>query len=823
VTTLFEALEVTSWRRLRAMGRRRGLPLSSNMRKADLVQRLAQALLDPINLEVALSGLSESEQQALNDLLAGGGRLPLRYMRPRHGDLRSTGKVLQRDNASLSPLESLRRQGIIFYDRATHDVFVPTDIIPHLPMPAQPARPGPPAAAGDYEPAMVATHDLACLLALLQVNAVRPLHARWLPPRLLAEWGRRCARPPASPQARGELRTGRRRFLHYLAEAAGLLGLAGPFLTPTPAAWAWLDSSPDERLNALWRACVTPDPAVWRAYRLPGHNLTPHPDKLIAAVVQALPTLDPSDPLAFAAALLARQPALRDLLPANFFYADAELTAAIADLLTGPLVWLGGVRMEDWKDGRLEDWKTGRMVGWLESNPPNPPIHQPTSSPVYQPTNPSNYQSTSLPTFQSSNHPTLQPSNPVLHLTAWGAAWLGLAPPPEVPPAPRFALTSVNPHDERQGALIFSLSSALPDPAHLMVLMEVGSREYGVGSKEEGSHDLQESARSHLPTSYFLLPTSYRVTAASFARALHGGWSPPALLDALNELAGRPLTGQETVMVRAWAEAAERVTIRRLTLLETSDPQVIDRLAASRRGRSLIVRTLSPRAVVVDEARLDQLVRRLVQQEGVGPEVGSRGVGSRGVGSKGVGSREYGREAGSKGDTSTPYSLLPTPYSLLPTPGPSGAAHIWLALKVYQGLGQYVRLPARTPQALLEHLAQADPDALAAAETAAEAVLAAIQDAVAGRAPFPPWPEDGLPVEESLAVIQAALAEGRALEMDYYTAGRDVLTHRVVEPYRLEQRGEVPYLVGFCRLAQAERVFRVDRIRRIKIAEPDEN
>jgi proteasome accessory factor C len=144
-------------------------------------------------------------------------------------------------------------------------------------------------------------------------------------------------------------------------------------------------------------------------------------------------------------------------------------------------------------------------------------------------------------------------------------------------------------------------------------------------------------------------------------------------------------------------------------------------------------------------------------------------------------------------------------------------------LKVYQGLGQFIRLPAHTPQALLDHLAsQAGPDALAVAETAAEATLAALQEAIVGRAAFPPWPEDGLPVAESLALIRQALAEGQALEMDYYTAGRDVLTQRVVEPYRLEQRGQVRYLVGFCHRAQAERVFRLDRIYSIvKVPLPD--
>ncbi len=67
-------------------------------------------------------------------------------------------------------------------------------------------------------------------------------------------------------------------------------------------------------------------------------------------------------------------------------------------------------------------------------------------------------------------------------------------------------------------------------------------------------------------------------------------------------------------------------------------------------------------------------------------------------------------------------------------------------------------------------------------------------------------------MEESLTLIEEALAGGNLLAMDYYTAGRDVVTHRVVEPYRLEERDEVHYLVGFCHRAQAERVFRLDRI-----------
>ena len=83
------------------------------------------------------------------------------------------------------------------------------------------------------------------------------------------------------------------------------------------------------------------------------------------------------------------------------------------------------------------------------------------------------------------------------------------------------------------------------------------------------------------------------------------------------------------------------------------------------------------------------------------------------------------------------------------------------------------------------------------------------------------WGRSTLRVADSLAAIECALAEGQALALDYYTAGRDEVTHRVVEPYRIERRstrhGDEVYLVAFCHRAQAERVFRVDRIRALKL------
>lgn len=306
-----------------------------------------------------------------------------------------------------------------------------------------------------------------------------------------------------------------------------------------------------------------------------------------------------------------------------------------------------------------------------------------------------------------------------------------------------------------------------------MVALEIGNREDEVGSK---------GRNSALLPSYSLI-----VTPASFARALQSGWSPPALLDALNRLTDRPLTGAENALLRIWTEASQRVNLSPAWLLETTDPAIIKRLASTRRGRTLIHRTLSPRTVVVDPARLDQLVRRLVEQEGMPPKM------------PGVNSGQFEARGGK-----------------------SSSSLIWLTVQVYQQLGQYIALPVRIPQFILDQLTSlVQPADLASAEIAVEQTLTALRLALDGRVPFPAFQagaEAGLAVEESLRLIGQALAGGQKVRLHYYAASTDTLSWRLVEPYRLEWHHDTPYLVGFCHHAQAERTFRVDRIRAIQAA-----
>lgn len=60
--------------------------------------------------------------------------------------------------------------------------------------------------------------------------------------------------------------------------------------------------------------------------------------------------------------------------------------------------------------------------------------------------------------------------------------------------------------------------------------------------------------------------------------------------------------------------------------------------------------------------------------------------------------------------------------------------------------------------------------------------------------------------------VRAALREARALALEYYSASRDVLSHRVVDPIRVVLVGDHSYLEAWSREAEGVRLFRFDRI-----------
>lgn len=70
-----------------------------------------------------------------------------------------------------------------------------------------------------------------------------------------------------------------------------------------------------------------------------------------------------------------------------------------------------------------------------------------------------------------------------------------------------------------------------------------------------------------------------------------------------------------------------------------------------------------------------------------------------------------------------------------------------------------------------------------------------------------------------LAAVRTAVEQSRQVSIDYYSYGRDEPSRRLVEPWRLLAREGHWYVLAFCRTADGERLFRVDRIARAELTD----
>jgi proteasome accessory factor C len=113
-------------------------------------------------------------------------------------------------------------------------------------------------------------------------------------------------------------------------------------------------------------------------------------------------------------------------------------------------------------------------------------------------------------------------------------------------------------------------------------------------------------------------------------------------------------------------------------------------------------------------------------------------------------------------------------------------------------------------RALLDVPGIVDPEAarsaIAKIESAAGTATGAREGAAAAV-------DEPAPIEsQAAAAVRAAVRDGRALALDYYSASHDALSSRVVDPIRVVLVGDRTYLEAWCRTAEAVRLFRFDRI-----------
>jgi hypothetical protein len=292
-------------------------------------------------------------------------------------------------------------------------------------------------------------------------------------------------------------------------------------------------------------------------------------------------------------------------------------------------------------------------------------------------------------------------------------------------------------------------------------------------------------------------PGAAQLTRASLAGASRREVSE--LVHLLNRGLDGSVPGKAVGHLWDWAGQGTSLAIRRVTLLEADEADLLAHLAGQRGIRRHFRRSHGRHAVEVDSNTLESLLRKLHHQ-GLAPDVGVE-LRPR---ERPIASRRW---------------------------GPEDAGHLLLAAKVYN------RLPGRSPlgstrhrfrpthgvpQTTLDRLAEGlPPRVLETVEQMADDALRRMYEAIDGwRAP--PLFEDerlaGQALDEVLALVRDALAQDALLDLEYYTAGRGELTKRTVEPLRLEDRDGAAYLVAYCRLRQDQRVFRVDRIRSAQIS-----
>ncbi|RDI67112.1 helix-turn-helix transcriptional regulator [Nocardia pseudobrasiliensis] len=106
--------------------------------------------------------------------------------------------------------------------------------------------------------------------------------------------------------------------------------------------------------------------------------------------------------------------------------------------------------------------------------------------------------------------------------------------------------------------------------------------------------------------------------------------------------------------------------------------------------------------------------------------------------------------------------------------------------------------------------------------TAAQSATAKIEAAIAGDKGFESAGAAVLPVEApAVRTVRSALARNRALRLVYYSASRDVVSERVVDPIRIVLVDNNSYLQAWCRQAEGVRLFRFDRIEEaVELDEP---
>ncbi len=520
---------------LRAIAERLDVGLTTDHQPA-MAEAIATALLDKSFLAQVLEWLGKEERQALDTLVANGGRMRMHRFAQRFGKIRRFGPgSMAREapwRAPIGAAEALWYLGLISRSFAEEGgtavelVFVPTDLLALLPLPSTDRQPfvvpvgDDPDSVTLGDPALI--DDLCMLLILVQSRTVR-LREGALPPEEAQELEAQFLDKGAP----------RLTFLYHLARATNLLAVEGRTLRVVrERAREWLKLSRPEQIWGLQDAW-SKDPGWNDLWHVPGIRCEEtgwRNDPLIAReTVLGLLARSRSDAWlsieGFVTAVHEQVPdyARPDGDFESWYIRDARsgeyLTgfknwgrvegALLLYLLSGPLHWLGMVSL-----GHREGWR--------------------------------------------------KPS--VFRLTPWGNAFLGTsdALPEELPAQP----ARISP----DGVVTLAREVSLHDRFQLARIA-----------------DWRASGPEY----------EYAVTPASLGRALSNAIKAEMVERFLHRISAGSVPEAAVNRIQSWAEHYGQVSLRRATILETRTPQLMNELRAHERIHGYLRQFLSPTIALV--------------------------------------------------------------------------------------------------------------------------------------------------------------------------------------------------------------------------------
>ena len=625
-------------------------------------------------------------------------------------------------------------------------------------------------------------HDVAqYLIFLCSQQPTKPLYGLWLSPSKLDLFNQRLLhqQPIASHKDQPYLR-----LLAYLAIAAGLIDHG----EPTSASWLWLQQEPYAQLSRLWQGWSDADIQLRTTFEHPDLDLPAPWPALAIAHLRAQPS--PFETLPFASGLVGKD-AVFDAFWAAHFSNLSAIEHAVHQLLAGPLSALGIVEQsivpsaDQPTSSRWSVTAVGqRLLRWDPSAAIRSNDERATPGPEWQ------WRTES--TQMSMPNDAAWKSGPIETESGWE-----IYLPWNSAPFPQSTLAAFA-DPKRSGFALAEAKCSSASPT----IAEKGERPQEAKTVRESGH-------------HFVLTPQSVAFAASSEKPLH------TLLAAFEAL-GQPLSSAQIAQLQCWYAEGRWLQLSDLPIIRTQKPEQMARLQAEPWLQPLLGELLAATACTISGEPTEAVDR--LRQLGYYPRqtmsTPEQDVVSTVEKRAAADLNRLSETASDTNPTERESARLALALPSLQSPplSPIDQKELWLMLQAFQQLAHHVSLPIQPPLHLLETFAaQIPPNELPKLQALANQIGDTLDSAFDGYAMTPPpVPTDP---EQWRSLIEQAISTKAFLQMSYHSAGRNLLTKRLVEPYWIEEKHQTLYLRADCHHAGRILTFRLDRIQAMEIVE----